>query len=205
MPKDPRQRTWELAQVDVDAALRFAKKIEFDWYRCQSLAKVAWHIRHKSKFIKVVNEGIEIAREMSEPNRTVSCSAWIVRAMTQRDDIDVLPVVEELIQIIRREPNPVRQADALLLLFEAVYRKQELRQVVLVPLLKACETMKSWKQPRMLTDIALILAVDDLPSANKVVEMIKQDSIKRKAKEAIEKSDWLGPHEFIPYYAKATS
>ncbi|MBA3711249.1 MAG: hypothetical protein H0W76_02235 [Pyrinomonadaceae bacterium] len=203
--QDPRQKTWELAQVDADAALRFARNIEWDWYRCQSLARVAWHTKSKAKFMKIVNEALEAAREMSEPNRTVSCSAWIVRAMAQRDDIDILPVVKELLQIIEREPNPVCQADALLLLFEAISRKRELREVVLTPLLKACEAMRSWKKPRTLKYIALILAADDLPSANKVIEMIQKESIKRQAKEAIGKREWLGAHEFFPYYAKTAN
>jgi hypothetical protein len=184
MSQDPREKTWELAQVDVDAALRFARNIEWDWYRCQSLATVAWHTKPKARFIKIAYEALEIARAMSEPNRTVSCSAWVVRAVAQRDDVDILSVVRELLQTI--------------------YRKRELREVVLTPLLKACEEMKGWKQPKILKDLALILALDDLPSANKVVEMIQKESTKRKAKKAIEKQEWLGAHEFFPYYAKAS-
>ena len=202
MSQDPRQKTWELAQVDVDAALRFARNIEWDWYRCQSLAKVAWHTKPKAKFMKVVNEALKIARRMPEPNRTVSCSAWVVRAMAQRDDVDILPVVRELLQIIEREPNPVRRADALLLLFEAIYRSRDLREVVLTPLLDACEAMRSWKKPRTLKYIALILASDDLPLAGKVMGMIQNDTVKRQARRAIEKREWLGAHEFFPYYAK---
>lgn len=188
--------------MDIDAALRFARNIEWDWYRCQSLAQVAWHTKPKAKFTKIVNEALDIARQMSESNRTVSCSAWVVRAMAQREDVDILPVVKELLQIIEREPNPVRRADALLLLFEAIYRKQELREVVLTPLLNACEAMRSWKKPRTLKYIALILASDDLPLADEVVELIPKESVKRQAKEAIEKCEWLGAHEFFPYYAK---
>ena len=202
MSQDPRQKTWELAQVDIDEALSFAKGIQDHWYRCQSLAKVAWHVKPKAKFIKIVNEALNTAREMPEPNRIVSCSAWVVRAMAQRDDTDILSVVKELLQIIGREPNPVRQADALLLLFEAIYRKRELRAVVLTPLLKACEAVRSWKQPRILSNIALILAEDDLPAADNVIQKIQQESVRRKANEAIQKREWLGAHEFFQYYAK---
>lgn len=125
--------------------------------------------------------------------------------MAHRDDINILPVVKGLLEVIECEPNPVRQADALLLLFEAVYRKRELREIVLTPLLKACEAMRSWKQPRTLKYIALILAADDLPSAHGVVEMIRKESTKQQAKEAIRKREWLGAHEFFPYYAKPAS
>jgi hypothetical protein len=202
MSIDPRQKTWELAQTDIDAALRFARNIEGNWYRCQALASVAWHTKPKVEFMKIVNEALETAFRIPDSYQAVACSAWIVRAMAQRDDVDILPVVRELLQIIMGEPNPVCQADALLLLFEAIYPKHKLREVVLTPLLKACEEMRSWKQPRILKDIALILAMDDLPSASKVVEMIHKGSIKRQAIEAIEKGEWLGAHEFFPHYAK---
>jgi hypothetical protein len=202
MSIDPRQKTWELAQSDVDAALHFARSVAGNWYRCQALAAVAWHTKPKAKFMKIVKEALETAFGIPSLYQEVACSAWAVRAMAQRDDVDILPVVKELLQIIARESNPVCQADALLLLFEAIYRKRELREVVLMPLLQACEEMKSWKQPRILKNIALILAADDLPSANKVVEMIQKESIKRQAIKAIEKREWLGAHEFFPYYAK---
>jgi hypothetical protein len=205
MAIDPRQKTWELAQTDIDSALRFARGIEGNWYRCQALASVAWHTKPKVEFMKIVDEALETAFRIPDSYQAVACSAWVVRAMAQRDDVDILPVVRELLELIMREPNPVCQADALLLLFEATYCKCELRRVVLTPLLKACEEMRSWKQPRILKDIALVLAVDDLPSANKVVEMIQKESIRRQAREAIEKREWLGAHEFFPHYAKAAT
>lgn len=205
MSLDPRQRTWELAQTDVDAALRFARQIEGNWYRCQALAAVAWHTTPKVAFIRIVNEALGNALAIPDFYQAVACSAWVVRAMAERNDVDILPVVKELLETIKREPNPVCQADALLKLFEAIYRKCELRAVVLTPLLRACEEMKSWKQPRTLKDIALILAVDDLASANEVVEKIQKKSIKQQAKVAIEKREWLGAHEFLPYYAKIAS
>ncbi len=205
MSIDPRQKTWELAQIDIDAALRFARDIQGNWHRCQALAAVAWHTKPKVEFMKIVNEALGNAVGIPDFYQAVASSAWAVRAMAQRDDVDILPAVKELLQIIEREPNPVCQADALLKLFEAIYRKRELREVVLTPLLQACEEMKSWKQPRILKDIALILAVDNLSAANEVVEMIQKESIKRQAIMSIEKREWLGAHEFLPYYAKTAN
>jgi hypothetical protein len=202
MSIDPRQKTWELARTDIDEALRFARDIQGNWYRCQALAAVAWHTKPKVEFMKIVKEALGNAFVIPDFYQAVACSAWVVRAMAQREDVDILPVVKKLLEIIKCEPNPVCQADALFKLFEAIYRKCELREVVLTPLLQACEEMKSWKQPRILKDIALVLAVDDLTSAKEVVEMIQKESIKRQAKVAIEKREWLGAHEFLPYYAK---
>lgn len=205
MISDPRQKTWELAKVDVDAALRFTEKIESDWNRVQALAMVAWHTKPKARFERIVKEALAIARKMPEPNRAVSSSSWVVSAMAERDDINILSVVQELLEIIAREPNPVRQSDALLLLFEAVYRKREIRQMVLDPLLRACTAMKSWKRPRTLSYTALILAGDDLIRAREVIDLISDDPYKRKTNEAITKQQWLGPHKFVPYYTKVVT
>ena len=202
MAQDPRQKVWELCKTDVDAALEFARKIESRWNRAQALAAVALHVSQKARFLKIVKEAFEAARENRQPNRIASCAAWIVRAITKRNDVDALPFVEELLEIIKREPNPVRRADALLFIFEAVYRRKELRGVVLDPLLQACQEMNSWKQPRILSDIALVAAIDDLPLANKIIEMIGNGRRKRQTLKMIEKGEWLGAHEFFPYFAK---
>ncbi len=202
MNGDLRQKTWELAQTDQEKALAFARKIGSDWNRCQSLAFVAWHVRPKKLFLTVVNEALGIARDMREPNRAVTCSAWPVRAMAERDDVELLPTILALVDTINQEPNPVRRADALLFLYEAVYFKHEVKPLVFSPLLAACTAMNSWKKPRMLQDIALILAVDDLPAAFRMIEMLSKESAKEKVRDYIEKSLWLGPHEFFPYYTK---
>ncbi len=202
---DPRRTVWDLCQVDLSAALRFARSIEDDWRRCQSLSGVAWHTKSLEKFKEVAAEALETARAMSEPYKTVACSVGLVRGMVARDDYDARPVVVELVMTIQGEPNPVSQGRALLRLFEAVYSKPSLRRLVLNPLLRACELMKSWRQPRILKDLALVVAIDDLPLAKKVVDMITKPSIKQQAIAAIEKGEGLGPHEFFPSYTKAST
>src|ERR1041384_2729967 len=122
--------------------------------------------------------------------------------MVRRGDVDMLPVVEELLPIIAKEENPVRRAHALLMLFEAIYSKNELRDMVLQPLLAACREMKSWRQPEILRDLALVLAEDDLDSARQVVEMIGKKSARAQAEDFIERRHWLGPNEFFPFYTK---
>ena len=203
MVQDPRQKVWELCKTDVNAAFEFARKIESHWNRAQALAAVALHVPQKARFLKIVKEAFEAARENRQPNRIASCAAWIIRAITKRNDVEALPFVEELLEIIKREPNPVRRADALLFIFEAVYRRKELRGVVLAPLLQACQEMNSWKHPRILSDIALVTAIGDLPLTNKIIEMIGDGSKKRQTLKMIEKGEWLGAHEFSPYFTKA--
>ena len=204
MKQDTRKKVKELCKIDLDEAYNLARKTEWYWYRVQALATVARHTKPRNRFIKITKEALQAACETQEPNRTLSCSAWVLSAMAERNDVSVQATVEDLLKIIEREVNPVCQADALLLLFEAIYYRKEVRKIVLSPLIKACQEMRSWKQPRILKDIALIVAIDDLALANEVVEMIKKDSIKRQAKEAIRENDWLGPHDFFPFYVKTT-
>lgn len=199
---DPRNETWELAKKDANEALKFAKTVDNVWYRVQSMAMVAWHIESRKDFLKIVDEALDDARLLNGPNRIVSCSSWVVRAMTNRDDVDAAPTVQGLLNEIDREPNPVRGAEALLLLFEAVYPKEELKDMVLEPLLDSCLAMKSWKQPRLLASLAMIVAKDYPALAERVIGKIGTESTRRKAREAIADGKSLGPHEFFPHYAK---
>ena len=114
-------------------------------------------------------------------------------------------VVDRLLEQIQLEANPVRRADALLLLFEAVFHEPRLRYQVLDALLRACHEMKSWKRPRILSDIALVLAIDDPNRAGEIVEMIGESRKSRQTRQAMATGRWLGPHEFFPHYAKPAS
>ena len=205
MRLDPRARTWQLAGNDVDEALRFARTVTDDWYRSQSLAAVAWHHRgNKQTFLKIAKEALDAARNLPNPNRIVSCSAWTVRAMEARTDVDPSDVVDELLHIIEKEPNPVRRSDALFLLLEASFSRPELRSRVFANLLTATLAVKSWKKPRTLSELALVLAVDEPIESQRVVELIDDESLRRKTRETISKGERLGPHEFFPHYKKIT-
>jgi hypothetical protein len=65
--------------------------------------------------------------------------------------------------------------------------------------------MKSWKRPRILSDIALVLAIDDPNRASEIVEMIGEGRKSGQTRQDIAAGRWLGPHEFFPHYAKPTA
>lgn len=199
---DPRRKTWELCGKDLVEAASFARGVKDEWYRCQSLATVAFHTKSRQDFMKLAEDSLKAARQLPSPNRKVTCSAWIINAMAKRGDIDITEAVEEMLTLIHLEENPVRRADALLKLFEAVYPMVEIRNKVLATLLDACDSMKSWKQPIVLSDIALVLALNESEEAQKILEMITDRAVKRKTLKAIDDGKWLGPHEFFPYYTK---
>ena len=197
-----RELVGKLALSEPVRALEVARSISDSWYRCQSLAQVAWHLEDRNEYKKVIDQALTAAYEQNEPNRIVSVASWAVRAMVKRNDPRLRPVVDRLLDQIQLEPNPVRQADALFLVFEAVFYETRLRYLVLDALLRACEQMNSWRRPRLLSDIALVLAIDDPNRAAEIVDTIGEGRKSRQTLKEIAGGKWLGPHEFFPYYAK---
>lgn len=192
----------QLAPSEPLKALEIARSISDPWYRCQSLAHVAWNLADGKHSEAAIGEALAAAYEHDEPNRVVTVASWAVRAMVKKSDRRLRSVVAGLLEKIPREPNPVRQADALAFLFEAVFYEPRLRELVLNALLRACEQMNSWKRPLILSNVALALAIDDPKRANQIIELIGEGRMSRKTRREMATGKWLGPHEFFPYYAK---
>lgn len=192
----------QLAPSEPLKALEIARSIPDPWYRCQSLAHVAWNLADQKQAETAIGEALAAAYKHDEPNRVVTAASWAVRAMVKKSDRRLRSVVHELLDKIQREANPVRQADALVFLFEAVFYEQRLRELVLSALLRVCEQMNSWKRPLILSNVALVLAIDDPNRASQIVDLIGEGRMSRKTRREIAAEKWLGPHEFFPYYAK---
>lgn len=195
----------QLAVSEPLKALETARGISDPWYRCQSLAHVAWNLEDRKLSEKVIGEALAAAYEHNEPNRVVTVASWAVRAMVKKSDRRLGSVVSGLLDKIQREANPVRQADALVFLFEAVFYEPRLRESVLNALLRACEQMNSWKRPLILSDVALVLAIEDPNRANQIIDLMGEGRMSRKTRREMAAGKWLGPHEFFPYYAKPAS
>ena len=192
----------QLAPSEPLKALEIARSISESWYRCQSLAHVAWNLADRKQSETAIGEALAAAYEHDEPNRVVTVASWAVRAMVKKSDRRLRSVVDGLLDKIQREANPVRQADALVFLFEAVFYEPRLRELVLNALLRACEQMNSWKRPLILSNVALAFAIDDPNRANQIIDLIGEGRISRKTRHEMATEKWLGPHEFFPYYAK---
>ena len=115
-----RELVKKLVASEPTRALEVARSISEPWYRCQSLAQVAWTLDDRKQYEKVIKEALAAAYELDEPNRLVSIASWAVRAMVAKSDRRLKSVVDELLDKIQLQKNPVRQADALFFLFEAV-------------------------------------------------------------------------------------
>lgn len=197
-----RDSVGKLAASEPIKALELARSISDPWYRCQSLAHVAWHLKDQLQSSKVIGEALTAAFELDQPNRVVSVASWAVRVMVRNGDQRLGLTADKLLDKIQHESNPVRQADALFFLFEAVYYEPQLRDRVLDLLLDTCERMNSWKRPRILSDIALVLAIDDPDRASQIIDTIGEGRYSGRTRREIDAGKWLGPHEFFPYYAK---
>jgi len=81
---------------------------------------VAAEIKSEAGAAAVLHEALAAAKEQEEPNRIVSVATWPIGVFVRRAIGDVSAIVPELLEIISREPNPVRRADALALLLGAV-------------------------------------------------------------------------------------
>jgi hypothetical protein len=195
----------QLAVSEPLRALELARSISEPWYRCQSLAHVAWNLGDQKQSEKVIGEALAAAYEHDEPNRLVTVASWAVRAMVKKSDRRLGSVVNGLLDKIQSEANPVRQADALVFLFEAVFYEPRLRELILNALLRACDRMNSWKRPLLLNNVALVLARDDPNRASQVIELMGEGRMSRKTRREMATGKWLGPHEFFPYYAKPAS
>lgn len=195
----------QLAVSEPLRALELARSISEPWYRCQSLAHVAWNLEDQKQSEKVIGEALAAAYEHDEPNRLVTVASWAVRAMVKKSDRRLGSVVNGLLDKIQSEANPVRQADALVFLFEAVFYEPRLRELILNALLRACDRMNSWKRPLLLNNVALVLALDDPNRASQVIELMGEGRMSRKTRREMAAGKWLGPHEFFPYYAKPAS
>lgn len=204
-----RSQVKDIVKTNFDNAQKLTQSIPDGWYRCQSLAEVAFEFKgSKTEFLKISKNALKSAVETEQPNRIVSASSWIIWVMAKREDIkdaEILTIVEKMLQIMRGEPHPVKRSDALFLLFEAIYSRKTLRGIVLKPLLEACLEMKSWKKPRTLGDIFLVLAADDLERAENVLDLIEKESKKKSLLKEIEENKWLGAHDFLPFYSKNQS
>jgi len=195
----------QLAVSEPLRALELARSISEPWYRCQSLAHVAWNLGDQKQSEKVIGEALAAAYEHDEPNRLVTVASWAVRAMVKKSERRLGSVVNGLLDKIQSEANPVRQADALVFLFEAVFYEPRLRELILNALLRACDRMNSWKRPLLLNNVALVLALDDPNRASQVIELMGEGRMSRKTRREMATGKWLGPHEFFPYYAKPAS
>ena len=120
-PTRQRDHVTRLALTDSKAALALARAIGDPWFRCQALSAVALHTSAARLRETIVEEALSAGASLDEPNREVTVSSWPLKVLTTLGDINrARTEVSRLLGVIRREPSPVKRADAVLYLFGAV-------------------------------------------------------------------------------------
>lgn len=182
-----RTKTHELLRDGhVARALTEARQNPDPWYRCQSLTAVAAETADEARAAAILHEALRTAREQQEPNRIVSIASWPVGVYVGRGLGDLSQEVTTLLQIISVEPNPVRRADALLLLLGAVLPDAALREATLAPLLQVCSEARGWKIRRILQYASYTMAHVDAEAAMDILSRIPASREARRARKMVE-------------------
>lgn len=179
--RDERDEIRAIARIDPAAALSTARGVTDRWRRVQSLAVAAWYHPDDKEASAVACEALRLAHELSVPNRVVSVSAWPLRVLVSRDPIAAGDAVRQLLTVIASEANPVRRADALILVLTAVYRNDDARTAVLRALVEACTATRAWKASWVLYRTTLMFASTDTDTAVELASKIQSERRKRQA------------------------
>ena len=176
-----RERAVQLAPTDPALALSTARAIDDPWFACQALAWVA-RFAPEEEFAKIVNESLRVVRGEVDPYRVVAPSAWPIRAMVERDCIELLPsVIPELLLRAEEIELLVSRSEALFLLFQAVFPAgREHWLPVLDSLRQASTPLISWRQKRNLTDAIMIVRGEDEQLAFEIYDAVDDQKLKKK-------------------------
>lgn len=109
-----RNRAAEIAATQPEKAADIARQIDEPWFRCQALAYAALYTADRAAKNRLLTESFAAALLTEAPNRIVSVSSWPLKVLCRSGQNDKLTAeTERLLEIISREPSPVRRADAL--------------------------------------------------------------------------------------------
>ncbi len=189
---DGRSRVHDLVRSDVGRAAEEARKIQHPWYRCQSLAAVAEVVKLDAGAAAMLREALAAAHEQTEPNRVVSVASWPIKVMIRRRVAGAETAVAKLLALIATEPNPIRRANALILLLDAVFPEERLRAQVLEHLLAALQASRGWKSRRLLQFTAGIMVAESVAAAERICALIPPSKEARRAWRMVQ-SDGVAP------------
>lgn len=189
-----RDRATRLALSDPALALSTARAIRDPWFACQALAWVARFAPEK-EFAKIVYESLRVVRNEVDPYRVVAPSAWPVRAMVERDRMELLPsVIPELLVRAEEIKLLVSRSEAVFLLFQAVFPAgREHWLPVLDSLRKASTSLIHWRQKRNLADAIMIVRGEDEQLAFEIYDAVDDEKLKKKITKM-----WAIPERHLP-------
>lgn len=187
-----------LARHDPKAALARARTITDPWFRCQALAWVAWLTPDEGAFRPIIAESLKAAQGAADPYQWVGASAWPLRALIERrDGARAVAAIRKALASVPQIENPVSRADAMFLLFQAVFPQGvQVRADTLTVLMSACGAAGT-KGQRHLRDAALMLAAVDGATARQVVTAMREGRERRQAERRIAEGEAMEPRAFF--------
>ncbi len=131
-----RARVDKIAPVDPKRALVLAQAIKHPWYRCQSITKVAEHLRGKDQE-RVLQSALKAAREQREINRIVTVSSWPIHVLATTSPGLAVEHIRSLVILAEEEPHNLRRANALQSLAYSVTSHLVLLRMIVPALVEA--------------------------------------------------------------------
>lgn len=188
----------QLAPSDSARALSTARAIQDPWFACQALAWVA-RFAPDVQFAKLIKESLRACHAEVDPYRVVAPAAWPIRAIVERNHLEILPsVIPDL--LLRAEDVEIlaSRSEALFLLFQAVFPAgRENWLPVLESLRQASTPLINWRQRRNLLDAILIVSGEDEQLALEIISVVDDPKLKKKFEKKLLTSEAHGPRQFF--------
>lgn len=187
----------KLAATDWPTALAHARAITDPWFLCQALSYVAFHAPDTATREALLAEAFAAADALEQPNRVVSVSAWPLKVAATFWPLDrVQREVARQLDIIAREPSPVRRANGLLHTIDALLRCPGAIEPVLRAFVDACFSplhhgRRNKRGEAYLSYTVRILACIDPSWARACCERIQGPDIRARAFEFLDRAEGL--------------
>jgi len=181
-----RREAQALARTDVRRALAVARAIRHPWYRCQALSSVAEAMSKAQGRDAVLTQAVDAAFEQSEPNRVACVGSWPLRIMVGLGDAGASGLVARLLAALEDEPHGLRRLDGLAAVLGPLLPFEDLRAKAWRPFLAAAQISTGWRTERIVSWMAVALAVYDRPAALELLKGREANRFTTKARTAID-------------------
>jgi hypothetical protein len=151
------------------------------------------------EFAKLVKESLRTCQAAVDPYRVVAPAAWPIRAIVERNYLEMLPsVIPDLLRCAEDIEILASRSQALFLLFQAVFPAgRENWLPVLESLRQASSPLISWRQRRNLLDAILIVFSEDEKLALEIISVVDDTKLKMKFAKMSVTSEAHVPRQFF--------
>ena len=165
---------------------------------CLDAARQARTAENPADCRKFVRAALRAREKCAHGYRRAAAAAWPLRAMIERDEMGEFErVLRYLLEHAEAADPPVSRADALLLLWQAVYPSPKHRERLFSKVVAACHRAGSWKGDVLLGDVALIIASEDSAAAAALAKAMPDGKVKCALHRKLERGESLPPSTFF--------